>query len=279
MAYDTYQHLRVRLDRGVAWVTIDNPPINLLTPRLMYELDGLGKELEADEAVRVVVFDSANPEFFIAHFDIEAILRIPTDPQPRPTELGLFHAMVDRFRTMPKATIGKLEGRARGGGSEFLLSLDMRFAAIGRAIVGQPEVALGIIPGGTGTQRLHRLMGRARAMEAVLGCFDFDAELAEKYGWVNRALPPEELGPFVERLAYRIAACPPEAIAAAKAAVDAALPSPIEGMLEESYQFALAARSEPAQRLMRRSLELGAQTREAELDLGGSFIDRLLAGP
>lgn len=277
MAYDTYQHLRVRLDRGVAWVTIDNPPINLLTARLMYELDGIGKELEADDAVRVVVFDSANPEFFIAHFDIEAILRIPTDPQPRPTELGVFHAMVDRFRTMPKATIARLEGRARGGGSEFLLSLDMRFAAIGKAIVGQPEVALGIIPGGSGTQRLHRLMGRARAMEAVLGCFDFDAELAEKYGWVNRALPPEELGPFVERLAYRIAACPAEAIAAAKAAVDAALPSPIEGMLEEAYQFGLAARTEAAQRLMRRSLELGAQTREGELDLGGAFIDRLLA--
>lgn len=277
MAYDTYQHLRVRLDRGVAWVTIDNPPINLLTARLMYELDGIGKELEADDAVRVVVFESANPEFFIAHFDIEAILRIPTEPQPRPTEPGVFHAMVDRFRTMPKATIAKLEGRARGGGSEFLLSLDMRFAAIGRAIVGQPEVALGIIPGGTGTQRLHRLMGRARAMEAVLGCFDFDAELAEKYGWVNRALPPEELGPFVERLAYRIAACPAEAIAAAKAAVDAALPSPIEGMLEESYQFGLAARTEAAQRLMRRSLELGAQTRDGELDLGGAFIDRLLA--
>lgn len=276
MAYDSYQYLRVRLERGVAWVTIDNPPINLLSARLMYELDGVGKELEADDAVRVVVFESANPEFFIAHFDIEAILRMPTEPQPRPAEPGLFHQMVDRFRTMPKATIAKLEGRARGGGSEFLLSLDMRFAAIGKAIVGQPEVALGIIPGGTGTQRLHRLMGRARAMEAVLGSFDYDAELAERYGWVNRALPPEELGPFVERLAYRIAASPAEAIAAAKAAVDAALPSPIEGMLEESYQFGIAVRTEAAQRLMRRSLELGAQTREGELDLGGQFIDRLL---
>ncbi len=276
MPYEGYQGLRVRVDRGVAWVTLDNPPINLLTARLMHELDRLGQELERDDQVRVVVFESANPEFFLAHFDLHSILRIPTDPQPPPRELNVFHRMVDRFRTMPKATIAKIEGRARGGGSEFALSLDMRFAAIGRAVLSQPEVALGIIPGGTGTQRLARLMGRGRALEAILGGFDFDAELAERYGWVNRALPPEDLGPFVERLAYRIAACSPAAIRAAKAAVDAALPSPIPGMLEEIYQFNEAVRTPEAQRLLRKALELGAQTREAELDLGGTFLDRLL---
>src|SRR4029077_6198884 len=127
------------------------------------------------------------------------------------------------------ATIGKIEGRARGGGSEFLLSLDMRFAALGRATLGQPEVALGIIPGGSGTQRLPRLVGRGRALEIVLGCDDFPADMAERYGWGNRALPPARLGPFIERPARRIAGFPAEAIALAKSAVAAAELPIVEG--------------------------------------------------
>jgi len=111
---------------------------------------------------------------------------------------------------------------ARGGGSEFVLSLDMRFGALGRAVLAQPEVALGIIPGGSGTQRLPRLVGRGRALEIILGCDDVPADLAERYGYLNRALPTAELGPFVERLAFRIASFPAEAIALAKASVAAA---------------------------------------------------------
>src|SRR5207237_4437544 len=121
------------------------------------------------------------PDFFIAHADVALTRQLPTSA-PRPTTLGFFHAMVERFRTMPKATIGKIEGRARGGGSEFLLSLDLRFGALGRAVLAQPEVALGILPGGSGPQRLPPLIGRARALEIVLGCEDFPAELAEGYG-------------------------------------------------------------------------------------------------
>src|SRR6185369_8934624 len=176
--------------------------------------------------------------------------------------LGLFHAMVDRFRTMPKATIGKIEGRARGGGSEFLLSLDMRFAALGRAVLAQPEVALGIIPGGSGTQRLPRLVGRARALEIVLGCDDIPADLAERWGYVNRALPPAELGPFVDRLAHRIASFPAEAIALAKASVNAAELPTIEGLLEETHNFNRSLATDAAPARMARFLELGGQTRE-----------------
>src|SRR5207247_9165911 len=110
---------------------------------LWRELDGVVHELEVVVRVRVVVFDSADPDFFIAHADVALIERLPTDV-PKPTTLGFFHAMVERFRTMPKATIGKIEGRARGGGSELLLSLDLRFGALGRAVLAQPEVALGI---------------------------------------------------------------------------------------------------------------------------------------
>ena len=267
MAHDGYQTLAVRVERGVAFVTIDHPPINLFDLMLMQEIGRIGRDLEADDDVRVIVFRSANPEFFIAHADVELIQQLPKEAPPRSNELSGFHAMVDRFRTMPKVSIGAIEGIARGGGSEFLLSLDMRFAALGRALVGQPEVALGILPGGSGTQRLPRLMGRARAVEAILGCGDYPAELAERYGWVNRALPPDELWPFVEELANRIASFPAEAIALAKQAINAAEQPTVEGLLDEADCFNRTLATRGAQTRMQRFMELGGQTREVELEL------------
>jgi enoyl-CoA hydratase/carnithine racemase len=269
MPYDGYQCLGVEVAAGVATVTIDHPPINLFDAALMAEMAKLGAELERDDAVRVVVLGSANPDFFIAHADVVLIQQIPTEAGEKESELGFFHAMVDRFRTMPKATIGVIEGRARGGGSELLLSLDMRFAALGKAILAQPEVALGIIPGGSGTQRLTRLMGRGRALEAILGCDDFSAEQAERYGWVNRALLPDELWPFVDALAQRIARFPAHAIALAKRAVAAAEPPVLEGLLEEAYCFRLSLESPETQARMSGFLEMGGQTPEVELDLDG----------
>ncbi len=267
MAYNGYECLKIRMDRGVAFITIDHPPINLFDLSLMQEMDLIGRELETDDSVRVVVFDSANPEFFIAHADVSLILGLPTEAPPKSTELSPFHALVDRFRTMTKATIAKIEGRARGGGSEFVLSLDMRFGALGKAILAQSEVALGIIPGGSGTQRLPRLMGRGRALEVILGCEDMPAELAERYGYINRALPPEELTPFVERLAYRIASFPAEAIALAKASVNAAELPILEGLLEEAHYFNQSVATSAGQERMTRFMQLGGQRRETELDL------------
>jgi len=268
MAYDGYNCLNIRLDQGVLFVTIDNPPINLLDIPLIQDLDRLGREAEADKDVKVVIFDSADPDFFIAHADVKLILQMPAEAPPKAGSLGQFHAMVDRFRTMPKATIAKIEGRARGGGSELVLSLDMRFGALGRAILAQPEVGIGIIPGGSGTQRLPRLMGRSRALEVVLGCNDFPADLAERYGYINRALPPEEIGPFVERLAYRIASFPAEAIALAKASVLSAELPTLEGLLEEAHYFNQSVATEEARERMKRFLQMGGQTREVELNLG-----------
>ena len=275
MAYDGYSCLKVRSDRGVLFVTFDNPPINLLDLPMMLELDRLGREIETDDGVKVVVFDSANPDFFIAHVDVGVILQLPTEVSPKEETLGFFHAMVDRFRTMSKVTIAKIEGRARGGGSEFVLSLDMRFGSLGRAILGQPEVAIGIIPGGSGTQRLPRIMGRSRALEVVLGCDDYPADMAERYGYLNRALPPDEIGPFVERMAYRIATFPAEAIALAKASVDSAELPVEQGLIEEAHYFNQSVTTDEAQRRMRRFLELGGQTHEVELDLLG-ILDRLV---
>jgi len=188
--------------------------------------------------------------------------------------LGPFHQMVERYRTMPKATIGVVEGYARGGGSEFLLSLDMRFGALGRAVLAQPEVALGIIPGGSGTQRLPRLIGRARALEVILGCADVPADLAERWGYLNRALPPDELRPFVDGLARRIASFPTSAIALAKASVDAADASVETGLIEEAHRFNLSLATPDAQARMQRFMELGGQTPEVERGVG-DMLERL----
>ncbi len=254
---------------GVATETIDAPPVNLMSVAMFLELFETGERLSADDAVRAVVLRSTNPEWFIAHFDVEAILAFPTD-RPAPTELNAFHRMCETFRTMPKPTIARIEGRVGGGGSELALSCDMRFATPD-AIFSQPEVALGIIPGGGGTVRLPRLIGRGRALEVILGCDEVDARTADGWGWVNRVLPADEIGPFVDRLAARIASFPTHAVAAAKASVlrsaDGDLPLD-DVLLAEGAAFDRTL-TEPATRAaMRRFLELGGQTPEGERRLG-----------
>ncbi len=277
MAYDAYQCLKIRIDRGVCFATIDHPPINLFDVALMQEIDRLGRELEADDDVGVVVLDSADPDFFIAHADVSLIQQMPDHAPPRQESLGFFHAMVDRFRTMSTVSIAKIEGRTRGGGSEFVLSLDMRFAALGKAVLGQPEVALGILPGGSGTQRLPRLCGRGRALEIVLGCQDFPADLAERYGYVNRALPPHELGPFVDSLAYRIASFPPRAVALAKQLVNSAERDVEDGLLDEAHAFNQTLETAEAKRRMAEFLAGGGQTRQMETGDLGTLAEMLAA--
>ncbi len=260
MAYEGYSSLRVTVDRGVAFVTIDHPPINLLDLTLIPDLDRVSRELEADSGVRAAVLQSANPDFFVAHADITLIQRLPPELPPRQEKLGMFHGIVDRFRTMPKATIAKIEGRCRGGGSELALSCDMRFAARGKAILGQPEVGVGIIPGGSGCVRLPRLLGRGRALEIILGCGDFDADLAERYGYVNRALPAHEIDGFVKTLAYRIASFPSEAIALAKQAVALADTGIEDALVREEQLFITSAHTDGARRRMAAAMANGMQT-------------------
>lgn len=252
-------------DRGVATVTVDHPPINLMTLEVFLELAGEIARLATDDGVRAVVLRSANPEWFVAHFDVEAILQFPVD-QPPATELNAFHQMCETLRTMPKPTIAVLEGRVGGGGSELALSCDMRFATPS-VVLSQPEVALGIIPGGSGTVRLPRLIGRGRALEVILGCDEVDAATAERWGWVNRVLPADALDAFVERLAGRIASFPPHAVAAAKASVLRAETGVEQQMLAEGDAFNATLGDERTQELMRRFLELGGQTPDGERHL------------
>ena len=266
--------LQVQIRDGVAAVDIDNPPINLLTMPLVRELAQVAGQLAGDPDVRVVVLGSSNPNFFIAHFDVEAILRFPTGgPAERDDELNVLHATCEQFRTMPKATIAKIGGRVGGGGSELAASCDMRFGAIGRTVVNQMEVALGILPAGSGTQRLPRLVGRGRSLEMILGCDDVDAVTAERWGYLNRALPPDELDPFVERLARRIASFPPSAVARAKQSVLNAERDPHEELVEEAFLFQELLRRPESVAAMRRFLTLGGQTPEAEMRMGELCAD------
>lgn len=271
MDYSGYQTLRVALAQGVARVTLDNGAINLLDKPMFKELLRLVDQLAADDAVRVVVLASANPDFFIAHFDVGLILRFPADAPvagAEPAPLSPFHRMCEALRTMPKTTIAVIEGRAGGGGSEIALSCDMRFALRDRAVFNQPEVALGILPGGSGTVRLSRLLGRSRALEVVLGCDDVSAELAEAWGWVNRALPADELWPHVDRLAARIASFPAHAVAAAKASVLRAEKDVVADLQAEAAAFQGTLGDAGTRAAMQRFLASGGQTPAGELRLG-----------
>jgi enoyl-CoA hydratase/carnithine racemase len=268
--------LRVARDRGVVTVTIDHPPLNLLDAELTADLAALGRDLHADADVKVAVFRSADPEFFVAHADLATIERLRADPPSPGDELLGFHRFIERWRTHRVVTIAEIDGIARGGGSELALSFDLRFASRGRARLGQPEVALGIIPGGGATQRLAHLSGRSRALEIILGGDDLDADTAERYGWINRALPDGELRPFVDALARRIASMPAHALVAAKQAVLAAHPDPAPGLRREGELFLESlAHPETAERLAR-ARAMGIETRAGEVGLAGWLPD--LAG-
>lgn len=268
MVYDDFQLIRVGADGGICRATLNHPPINLLDLQLLGEIGRLIEEVAADDDVRVLIVDSADPEFFIAHADIALIENLPVDDTALHDELSFFHAMTERVRTLPKATIAVIEGVCRGGGCEFAMAFDMRYAALGTTVLGHPEVSVGIIPGGGGTQRLPGLIGRGRALEVILSGRDVDAATAETWGYIDRALPPDELRRFVDQLAARIAASPREAIAAAKRAVDVALDGGVDvtaGLLIEDQLLRETVARPATRELLKAIVAAGAQTREFEL--------------
>ena len=194
-------------------ITFSNPPINIFLPTTIVELGALMTDLEADSSVKVVVFQSANPDFYIAHLDVAKAAE-------RPEVLGLWRDFVLRLSSTPVVSIAKIRGRTRGIGNEFVLACDMRFASRHNALFGNPEVGVGLIPGGGALEWLPRLVGRSRALEIVLSADDFDADIAERYGWVNRALDDDDIDSFVDTLARRLASFDREALAAAKAQIN-----------------------------------------------------------
>ncbi|RPE77853.1 MULTISPECIES: enoyl-CoA hydratase/isomerase family protein [unclassified Frondihabitans] len=278
MPYDL-PALRVIVLEGVATVTIDNPPLNLSDEVLLPSLRRFITQVRTDDDVRVIVFDSADPDIFIAHGDTRFITEpdvmaaagaatVAANPDAEfPSDLNLMQVVHEEVRALPQVTIGKLKGLARGGGNEFLMALDMRFAAIGKAGQAQPEVMMGIMAGGGGTQYMTSLVGRARALELLLGAQLVDAELAERYGLVNRALPLDEIDSFVTVLARRIGQLRPEIVTAVKNAVNA-VPNAVTraGLARENLLLGPLFTPEAADRAQS-LLVAGMQTREGEIHL------------
>ena len=210
----TPPQLSIAREHASLWrVTFNNPPINMFVPETIVEFGALIADLEADPSLKVVVFESANPDFFIAHLDVAKAAQ-------RPEVLGLWRDFVLRLSSTPVVSIAKIRGRTRGIGNEFVLACDMRFASRQSAVFGNPEVGVGLVPGGGAMEWLPRLVGRSRALEIVLSADDFDADLAERYNWVNRALDDADLDSFVDTLARRLASFDREVLAAAKAQIN-----------------------------------------------------------
>src|SRR5215211_6797120 len=206
---------QIRLQRHLPsyWrVTFDHPPLNLFGPETIPQLNDIISELEADEHVKVVVFDSAVEGFFLTHYNFLAPLEASTNLPPGPTGLQALPDMLVRLSRAPVVSIVSIRGRATGVGSELALASDMRFASREKAVLSQWEVGAGLVPGGGPMARLPRLIGRGRALEVLLGADDIGGDLAELYGYVNRSLPDSELDEFVDALALRMASFDKHAI-------------------------------------------------------------------
>jgi enoyl-CoA hydratase/carnithine racemase len=240
--------------------------MNLLGTELVRDLVSLIQRTEADAAFQVVVFGSADPDYFIAHVDVTRISEYRDQAAKLTGEPSI--AMLFRYLSASRlVTIAQIQGRVRGAGSEFVLACDMRFAARESAIFSQPEQGFGLVPGAGGIQHLTRLMGRARALEVLLSADDYDADLAERYGWINRALPVAELGEFVRSLAHRIASFPAAGRAALENRVDAIALAPADDFRRDSDLFLERARDPETQRRIRIAMARGFQTRDAEMAL------------
>jgi len=252
------------------WTAIfDHPPINIIGPQTIGELDALISRIETDRDVRVVVFASANPDFYLAHYDMFVDKAVTQKMKPGRSGMHPWLDVLTRLSRVPAVTIAAIRGRARGAGSEFALACDIRFASKEKAILGQFEVGVGAVPGGGPMARLPQLMGRGRALEVLLGADDFDGLLAERYGYVNRAVPDENFEGFVDAFARRVAGFEKAGIVDTKAFVnDASLPP--DSVFPPALQAFYASVARPETRARSAALAAkGLQTAsDTELRLG-----------
>ncbi len=277
-ASNEYDHLEVRRTGRAIRVSINNPPINLITKSLLIDLIRFSEWAEKDNSSTIVVLESRNPDFFIAHFDVEALLEMDSGTRTGPVDsLTVFDEMCGRFQTMPKVTVCVIEGRVGGGGSEIAMACDLRFAALESAVMNQMEVPIGIIPGGGGTQRLPKLIGYSRAVELIVGGLDLDAETGERWGYFNRSLPSSELHTFVNNFVARVSSFDPAAVRAAKKALQLTLPDFEKGLIQENNLFNERNSSTNGRKLMEKFLAMGGQTSEQELRIE-DFIAEVVSG-
>ena len=260
--------LKVEKRESLVTVVINNPPINLITLALYRELSQFVEKMSNEKEVSVILFKSANPDFFISHFDVSAILQFPRDGEARPDpELNAFHLMCERLRNMEKVTIAQIEGRVGGGGGELVASMDMRFGVRNKTILNQMEVPLGILPGGSGTQRLPRIIGRGRAMEVILGAEDIDSVTLENWGFLNRVYQPGEIDEKVGSLARRISLYPNPAVRLAKRSINNYEMPLNVGLQQEAYLFQQLLRTEEAPKAMTRFLSHGGKPEKVSSEL------------
>ena len=236
----------------------DYPPFNIVDATLYQALQDLLARMDASSSLRVVVFESANPEFFLAHFDLTGkIGNIMSAVGP--SGLPILTDTFVRITRSPVASIAKIRGCVRGVSSEFVLACDMRFASRENTLLGHPEVGVGLHPGGGGTERLPPMVGRGRALEIVLGANDFDGDTAAQYGYVNRALPDKQLDAFVDALARRIATFDVRAIAAAKRLINQVSMPSADNLLSALNSFQTALTWPEALKRVEALLRLGLQ--------------------
>jgi len=248
MKYANFQTFTTEQQEGILTVTFDFGSVNVQGQEMLADLNSLAMRLERDRNTKVVVFQSANPEVWVCHYDTELLKDMSTEAVSRDdVELLDLQSVCERISKVPQATIAKLEGFARGGGHELALALDMRFAARGKFKFMQMEVGMGILPCGGGASRMARQAGLGRALEIILSARDFDADEAEAYGTINKALEPNEIGEYVDTLAKRIAKFPAESINACKQAVYESIDKPIDEALKaEAYWLYQATSKTPA---------------------------------
>jgi enoyl-CoA hydratase/carnithine racemase len=246
-------------------ITIKNPPINLYDPEMFAELNVLMDAIEADKEIKVTVFESANPDYFIAHYDLERGEVIPD--QPGAAEFSAWPKFVTRLAQSRVISIAKLRGRARGHGSELALACDMRFASRERAVLAQVEVGVAVVPGGGATEWLCALAGRSRALEIICGADDFDADTAEKYGWVNRSIPDDELDAFVDNFARRVASFELRALELAKKLVNGRAGVPSEADRWGSNQAFIGTTTWPETRALIAELMAKGLQKEGDFEL------------
>jgi enoyl-CoA hydratase/carnithine racemase len=271
MFIDTFKPTQFALSapsRQLWRVAFDNPPVNAIGTEMISELKQLLTELETNQTVNVVVFESADPDFYLAHYDLAAN-HAATEALPSPTGYAAWVDVLVRLSHVPAVTIAAVRGIARGAGSEFALAADMRFASLEKTILGQMEVAFTALPGGGAAGRLPALVGRGRAFEILLGGEDFSGALAERYGYVNRAVPDAEFEAFVTAYATRVSKWDRRVIADIKKFINkyTILPD-AEYPLHSDAFWAAAARPE-FQSFTSQLFEHGLQTRtEIEYNLG-----------
>ncbi len=251
--------VRVIEETSAYWrVLFDYPPFNIMDATIFEGLQDLLARMDSSPGLRVVVFESANPEFYLAHFDLTGKLGNITTAVGR-SGLPILMDTFVRLTTSPVVSIAKIRGCVRGACSEFVLACDMHFASRENTLLGHPEVGVGVHPGGGGTERLPHLVGRGRALEIVLGANDFDGDTAERYGYVNRSLPDTELDGFVDALALRVASFDRRAIAAAKNLVNqVSLPS-ADRLLDALNSFQTSLTWSETQQRIQALLERGLQ--------------------